>query len=249
MSKRIDMTGKRFGRLLVTSFSHISKDGKAHWNVICDCGEKKTVASYHLRSGATKSCGCLSRELCLARGRGDLTGQRFGRLLVIERTDKRSQGNAVYLCRCDCGNFTEVRSGRLAGENYIRSCGCLQRDASREVCAARVGELHPNWNHDLTDEDRHATRLYPEYKEWRASVYKRDNYICQKCGDKKGGIRAHHIESYNSNKELRTTLENGVTLCADCHDTFHHIYGRGNNTSQQFAEFMENEGVKKTLMK
>ncbi len=53
-----------------------------------------------------------------------------------------------------------------------------------------------------------------------------------------GNLVAHHIESYNSNKDLRTTLENGITLCVDCHDKFHHIYGRGNNTREQFDEFM-----------
>ena len=242
MSKFIDLTGERFGRLLVVSFSHISKGGKAYWNTICDCNTEKTVGSYHLRSGATKSCGCLSIELNLARGRGDLTGRRFGRLLVVERTNKRSYGSAVYLCKCDCGNFTEVRSGQLASGRHTKSCGCLQRDTVREICMARIGELHPNWDPELTDEDRNATRLYPEYREWRASVYKRDRYTCQKCGDGIGAkLAAHHIDGYKENEELRTELSNGVTLCSECHNKFHSIYGRGHNTSQQFAEFMEND--------
>ena len=117
------------------------------------------------------------------------------------------------------------------------SCGCLQREAASRMC----GEKNPNWNPDLTDEERKNGRCYPEYTEWRNNVLERDNYTCQKCGGSSGvHLNVHHIESYNVNKELRTTLENGVTLCADrCHKGFHHQYGKGNNTRDQFNKFMQ----------
>lgn len=63
----------------------------------------------------------------------DLTGQRFGRLLVIRKIDiKKCCSNASWLCRCDCGNEVIVRSTTLRkGES--RSCGCLRAEYWREA--------------------------------------------------------------------------------------------------------------------
>ena len=101
------------------------------------------------------------------------------------------------------------------------------------------GDKHPNWNPNLTDEYREINRKYPEYYRWREFIFKRDNYTCQICGDNKGGnLNAHHLEGYSNNPDLRTTLENGITLCETCHGNFHHCYGYGNNTKEQFIEFI-----------
>lgn len=56
-----DYSGYRFGRLTVLGFSHTNK-GQSFWNCICDCGNITTVGQGNLRSGKTKSCGCLRRE-------------------------------------------------------------------------------------------------------------------------------------------------------------------------------------------
>jgi hypothetical protein len=67
MNKQIiDLTGKRFGRLFVLSLAP-SRDSKARWLCQCDCGAQTTVFSRHLRDGATKSCGCLNREIAIKR--------------------------------------------------------------------------------------------------------------------------------------------------------------------------------------
>ncbi len=66
MTKRLDLTGKQFGRLTATTFS---KSGGSAWDCKCSCGNIKTVRTNHLRSGATKSCGCLSTELSINRSR------------------------------------------------------------------------------------------------------------------------------------------------------------------------------------
>lgn len=62
-----DLTGKKFGRLIVTSKAdgHISPNGQRRtmWNCKCNCGNEVTVWAYSLKSGGTKSCGCLKREL------------------------------------------------------------------------------------------------------------------------------------------------------------------------------------------
>lgn len=80
-------------------------------------------------------------------------------------------------------------------------------------------------------------------------LFERDGYICQCCGNKSGKgnpikLNAHHLNGYHWCKEERYDINNGVTLCEYCHDakyigSFHNIYGRKNNTREQFEEFLQ----------
>lgn len=58
----IDLTGKRFGRLIVTGLAD-TLSNKRRWNCQCDCGKKSIARSQHLRGGHTQSCGCLYDEM------------------------------------------------------------------------------------------------------------------------------------------------------------------------------------------
>jgi hypothetical protein len=60
---RMDLTGQRYGRLTVKH-----RLGQS-WLCVCDCGKEKRVLQLSLRSGATQSCGCLAREMLIARNR------------------------------------------------------------------------------------------------------------------------------------------------------------------------------------
>jgi hypothetical protein len=78
-----DLTGCHFGRLFTVSFSHI-REKRSFWVAACSCGNVKTVSSAGLRSGSTKSCGCLHRETAAAQGRASRThGLSKSRLSVI----------------------------------------------------------------------------------------------------------------------------------------------------------------------
>lgn len=66
-NNRIDLIGKRFGRLTVLSYSHKDKRHRLFWLCICDCGNKTTPRGDLLKSGGTKSCGCFNRELIKER--------------------------------------------------------------------------------------------------------------------------------------------------------------------------------------
>lgn len=61
----------------------------------------------------------------------DLTGQKFGRLTVIERAGSNSNGRALWRCHCECGNEI-IRTGNTLLQGNTKSCGCLVADASSE---------------------------------------------------------------------------------------------------------------------
>ena len=70
------------------------------------------------------------RKIAVSRGViKDLTGQRFGRLVVLSMTDERIKRRVVWECRCDCGNICRVMSGRLLSGRKA-SCGCYMREAA-----------------------------------------------------------------------------------------------------------------------
>lgn len=83
MGRLIDLTGQRFGRLVVLERAGSDKNKSALWFCRCDCGKEKVINSKSLRNGSTRSCGCLHQELPAIRL--NLAGQRFGRLVAIER--------------------------------------------------------------------------------------------------------------------------------------------------------------------
>ena len=57
-----DITGLKFGRLLVVSFSHMDRHGGSVWNCLCDCGTEKIIRGNPLLMGKVVSCGCFHRE-------------------------------------------------------------------------------------------------------------------------------------------------------------------------------------------
>jgi len=80
------------------------------------------------------------------------------------------------------------------------------------------------------DDDRHI--------KWAKAVKQRDNYTCQICGRAGVVLHSHHLNSYDTFIEQRLDIDNGITLCYNCHiNLFHKIYSSGGNTIYQFEEF------------
>lgn len=122
LSKARDLTGQTFSRLTaIKRVGTMKRNGSPLWLCKCACGNITNVDSYALRHGTTKSCGCLANAI-------DLTDQTFGRLIVIKRNGSKQQnGNALWLCKCVCGNTITTDSYSLR-HGVTKSCGCLAKE-------------------------------------------------------------------------------------------------------------------------
>ena len=133
MSKKEDLTGRKFGKLTV-----LYEDAPVYtpggyklnkWVCQCDCGNITSVAGHSLMGGATSSCGCIKHP--------DLTGQRFGKLTVISKAEIKDDLRH-WKCKCDCGNYIDVPATRLK-RGITKSCGCLKVDRGREKTKNLIG--------------------------------------------------------------------------------------------------------------
>lgn len=128
-----DETGRRYGKLTVLSQVKERKRNAIQWLCKCDCGNEVIVRGADLRAGQVKSCGCLIKENSRKANIKDLTGQRFGKLIVLEFDEIESNNKkAVYWkCKCDCGNITSKLAYNLSS-GATKSCGCVKTSAGEE---------------------------------------------------------------------------------------------------------------------
>ena len=72
VSRRKDISGKRFERITVVDYAYTDKFRRAMWNCVCDCGKKTIIATGSLTSGDIKSCGCFHRDAVSTKDGGSL---------------------------------------------------------------------------------------------------------------------------------------------------------------------------------
>ncbi len=125
-----DLTGQTFADLTVIKRSETPhKNGGLWWLCQCTCGRQCEVSGSLLVTGRKTHCGCKKKEKNYYRV--DISGRRFGRLLALHPTEKRSgTGGVIWHCQCDCGNETDVPYNSLVYANQL-SCGCRKKEHDR----------------------------------------------------------------------------------------------------------------------
>ena len=118
----IDLTGKTLnGGLYIKGVDKDSGGAGKHKKWICVCPickkEFKTQSNHILLDGVKTCSRCAQTQF------NDLSGQKFGKLLVLHRTNEIGQGSK-YVCQCDCGNI-HIADGRGLKAGTVQSCGCL----------------------------------------------------------------------------------------------------------------------------
>jgi 5-methylcytosine-specific restriction endonuclease McrA len=104
------------------------------------------------------------------------------------------------------------------------------------------GEKHWNWKGGVSNMNQRI-RVSAEYRIWREAIFKRDNYTCIWCGihsglGKRVVLNADHIKPFSIYPELRFAIDNGRTLCVDCHKT----------TDSYLGNFRKNYKLDKTKL-
>jgi len=114
---------------------------------------------------------------------------------------------------------------------------CLSEETKAKIREASKGEKGNNWQGGKTSKNM-IIRASAQSQTWRRGVFVRDNYICQKCKIRGDKLCSHHIRGFAQYLELRFAINNGITLCKNCHKKFHTIYGRKNNNEKQLKKFL-----------
>lgn len=90
-------------------------------------------------------------------------------------------------------------------------------EVKKKMGESKLKEKNPNWQGGITPLNN-KIRISKEYKLWREAVFKRDNYQCIWGGKEHGTrLQADHIKSFAHYPELRFAIDNGRTLCVECH--------------------------------
>lgn len=142
--------------------------------------------------------------------------------------------NVEYICKKH--RYYGVQNTSLYGlKHYANNC---------RMCRMPRNEKHFNWKGGISLE-RDKIQHSLEYKQWVKSVFERDNYTCQCCGKRGTRLEAHHIYNFSDYPSLRTHINNGITLCHECHSvnvvgSFHNTYTTFNNNYEQLKEYISN---------
>jgi len=136
---------------------------------------------------------------------------------MIEKLRKINMGNKYNLGRKNGSPSLETK--RKISLALLGKPGHLQTEETRKkISFALQGEKHYKWIKDRTLLKRREVKDGSLYKQWRKTILERDDYRCMDCGEiKKGKMEADHIYSWAKFPRLRYEVENGQTLCQNCH--------------------------------
>ena len=224
--KREDLTGQRFGRLTVVNLNEeISKQKKKlHWNCKCDCGNECVVRGDHLRGCATTSCGCYNREVLSEKMRKMNIEQwqdEEYKQMQSNRTKERWQDEEMKWKMGYKGGITPI-STYLRDEQWFYNCK-QQANYTCELTGKVGGKLHTHHLKAfstivLEAHELHNIQIKPQVKDYtEEELHKLEEYVA-----------SWHKDNSNA-----------VVLSEEVHKLFHKLYGKGDNTPEQFEEFRE----------
>lgn len=194
MAIKESLIGRRFGKLEVTELLPSDKNGQRRWLCRCDCGNTHVATTGNLKSGHTTNCGC--------RKSPDLTGQVFGNLTVLGRSEKRSSRGArttpMWECRCRCGAITYKATDTLKNPDLSMCADCAAKYATEKArqCAGFVEGTQLSKIKDMTPSAANTSGCRGIYYEgkfdrWRAQIiFQRKRYYLGTFKNKEDAIKA-----------------------------------------------------------
>lgn len=207
-----DLIGQTFGQLTVIQDAGRYPNGAVRWYCECICGGFTYTTGRNLKSGHTKSCGCLRIPIMVLAVKKDLTGKRFGRLLVIKEVGRKWKETS-WLCQCDCGNTLITTVGSLMSDN-TQSCGCLRLDRLREKIITHGLSKTKEYRSHRDRKRRILSKGLDKHWTLEMEVCLKRLFIsCVICGSKER-LCVDHVYPLSKGNGLRPG--NAVILCTHC---------------------------------
>ena len=260
--KRLENLGYKFtnfGDGVSVKIKDLSNGSNAIITVKCDyCGDNYTLAYVTYTHRKSKDKDCCGKPQCTGQKAKEIIKNKYDVNNIRELDWVNEKINSTNLERYGCKNpfgnskvIEKIKKSNLEKYGFEHNS---QTEEWKENFSKKmkqfyiehpekklIKEKNPRWIGDAKyKRDERATL---EYNEWRKQVFNRDNYTCKCCGMKRisadqPSLNAHHIYNFADNPNLRTDINNGITLCEICHNNFHKKYGKNNTTANQLKEFI-----------
>lgn len=199
-----DLSNKNFSEWKVLKFDKV-KDGHAYWICECSCGIIKSVLGSSLTSGESTSCGHESKKII------DLTGQHFGKLTPLYKTEKRQRGRVIWHCKCQCGNQCDVSAAYLYS-GQTRSCGCLGKSYNEYNILELLKQNNINFIEQYTFQNCKFKNGYKAYFDF----YINNQYIIQFDGQQH--FKYHQGNTWNNKQNFQRTRKSDLIKNKYCFD-------------------------------
>ena len=202
------------------------KSGRFRCLNLCECG-KWFHPDRMSQQYCSKDCGYKYKKSGGKKGKHYPHNQR-ARIAVCPvcgqefRAVKDYKGKKAVYCSKECWSrrASHEKVCPICGEKFKSSYSQNKKYCSLEcrnkAYKDRTGELSNFWEGGKTAKKK-LLRTCADYKAWRLAVFKRDNFICQKCGKHSTNLEAHHLKEVCNYPEQIFDIDNGVTLCHQCH--------------------------------
>lgn len=118
--------------------------------------------------------------------------------------------------------LTEEHKRKIGLARMGKSSGMKGRKKAKDAYSFLTGNKNPNWKGGKSKLYTYKHICDIKWRLWRSKVFGRDNWTCQTCGKRSQSgepvyLEAHHIKSWTNYPELRYEVDNGITLCRECH--------------------------------
>lgn len=118
-----------------------------------------------------------------------------------------------HLVCLQCERPFTPKTGRYSAKFCSLTCKNNYQKQHVPEQLERCRGVKPRTYH-ISQRNKHGSAMD---RDWRSSIFLRDNYTCQTCGKHGGRLQAHHIKDWRRHPSLRHDTKNGITLCVPCH--------------------------------
>lgn len=220
-----DLTGMKFGR--ITVIERVKNKGRVVcWLCECECGKTKVVRGNDLKNGKTTSCGCLQKEKVskqmTIQMKEKWQDEEF-REAQSQKMKEQWQDDEMKWKMSYKGGITPISKHlRRLNEQWFEDCK-QQVDYTCQLTGKHGGNLHTHHLKAFSTivieaHDLHNIQIKDQVKDYTQEELK---------------LLEEYVGSWHKDNS------NAVVLCEDVHKLFHSLYGKGENTPEQFEEFRE----------